>query len=114
MKDGSRRKGKLWLPQAPPAANLDSVRYLQGLSLSSFLLKMPIPPNFRKNSGPQVLDRGAVFFPASSGDDWKIVEGGTSRNVCIEHATGSCAPALEERDITIDGQKYPWRQPGQD
>ncbi|MGW9028365.1 SMI1/KNR4 family protein [Streptomyces sp. NPDC055722] len=55
--------------QAPPAENLDSVRYLQGLSFSSFLLKYADSAERpEKFQGRKSWTGRAVFFPASSGD----------------------------------------------
>ncbi|MDT5025582.1 MAG: hypothetical protein QOE61_2008 [Micromonosporaceae bacterium] len=67
-------------------------------------------------------DEGERFIPGNGhaeqsivdnlGEDWKIVEGGTSRNVCITHPTGACSSALEGQGLTIGGKTYPWRAPG--
>lgn len=65
------------------------------------------------------LNKGEVFIRGKGhaeqtvmnnlGDDWKIVQGGTNRNVCITHPTGQCAPNLGKLGITVDGPKFPWR-----
>ncbi|TGA90940.1 RHS repeat-associated core domain-containing protein, partial [Streptomyces sp. MZ04] len=65
------------------------------------------------------LKKGEVFIPGKGhaeqtvmnnlGDDWKIVQGGTNRNVCVTHPTGQCAPNLGKIGITVDGPKFPWR-----
>jgi hypothetical protein len=66
-------------------------------------------------------DEGERFVPGSGhaeqtivddlGEDWKIVEGGTSHNV--HHARHRrVGPGLEGQGLTIGGKTHRWRAPG--
>jgi RHS repeat-associated protein len=59
-----------------------------------------LKPDERYVAGPGHAEE---TLTKATGDQWEIIDGGTSRNVCI----GTCKPLLESQGLTLGGPAFP-------